>query len=62
YMPEWAQRLVGLHHSDLAQRLWFEPTGRLNARIIRWAVGVPTYRRLAEARVGGSSNATLSAA
>lgn len=50
YMPDWAQQLTGLRHPDLLQRLWFDPTSKLNARIIRWAVGVPAYRQLAEAR------------
>ena len=50
-MPEWAQRLTGLYHSDLAQQLYFEPTTRLNAALLRWAFGVPAYRALADARV-----------
>lgn len=52
-MPEWAQRMTGLHHSDAAQRLYFDPSTRLNVRILRWAMGVPVYRRLAEARALG---------
>ena len=50
-MPEWAQRLTALQHSDLAQRLYFDPTTRLNIQLINWAFGVPAYRALADARV-----------
>jgi uncharacterized protein (DUF2236 family) len=52
-MPEWAQRLTNLHHSDLAQRLWFTPMTQLQVNLIRWAYGTPECRRLAEARAAG---------
>ncbi len=54
-MPEWAQRLTGLHHSNLAQRLYFDPSTRINAGLLRWAFGVPAYRRLADARVAAAA-------
>jgi uncharacterized protein (DUF2236 family) len=54
-MPEWAQRLTGLQHSELAQRLYFDPTTRLNAGLLRWAFGVPPYRVLADARVAATA-------
>lgn len=52
-MPEWARHLTGLEHPDVAQRLWFDPTSRRNVDLVDWAVGVPAYRRLAEARALG---------
>jgi len=60
-MPEWAQRLTGLYHSDLAQQLYFEPTTRLNAALLRWAFGVPAYRALADARVAARAPAQRAA-
>jgi len=53
-MPEWARRLTSLHHSELAQRLYFEPTTRLNVALLRWAFEVPAYRILADARVAAT--------
>lgn len=62
-MPEWAQKLAGLHHPELAQRLWFDPTTRLNVKILRWAIGTPTYRQMAEERVAaGAPSVRLAAA
>lgn len=52
-MPAWARRMAGLHHSDTAQRLFFEPTMRAQSNLIRWAYGTPAYRRIADDRVSG---------
>ena len=54
-LPEWSQKLTSLEHSELGRRLWFDPTTRLNVRLLRWAYGVPACRRLAEARAAGVS-------
>jgi uncharacterized protein (DUF2236 family) len=61
-MPEWAQRMTGLHHSDLAQRLYFDPSTRLTGGLLRWAFGVPRYRQLAEQRMAGAPTAGASRA
>jgi len=53
--PAWARQLSGFDHTDLSRRFWFEPTTRFNARLLRWAIGVPANRRLAEARMAGRS-------
>jgi uncharacterized protein (DUF2236 family) len=53
-MPEWAQRMTGLHHPDLAQRYYFDPTTKLTAKLLRWAFETPTFRQLAEARATGA--------
>lgn len=50
-LPDWAQRLSGLSHNDVAQRYWFDPATRLHVNLIRWSYGVPDYRRLAEQRL-----------
>jgi uncharacterized protein (DUF2236 family) len=60
-MPVWARRMAGVHHSDSAQRLFFEPTMRAQANLIRWAYGTPAYRRLADARVAGTDVGRLAA-
>jgi uncharacterized protein (DUF2236 family) len=49
-MPHWARELSGFSHSAAAQRLVYEPHLRMTARALRWATGVPPYRRLAEQR------------
>jgi len=54
-MPEWAQRMTGLHHHPLAQRLYFDPSTRMTSGLLRWAFGTPVYRQLADARVSGVS-------
>lgn len=54
-MPTWARKMIGVHHSDTAERLFFEPTMRAQSNLIRWAYGTPAYRRIAEARVDGSA-------
>jgi hypothetical protein len=60
-MPEWAQRLTGLHHCELAQRLYFDPTAHLNIALLNWAFGVPAYRALADARVAAVASAPVEA-
>lgn len=54
-MPSWARHLTGLEHSAATQRLWVDPTTRLNIALIRWAYATPAYRQLAEARVAGAT-------
>ncbi len=50
-MPEWAQRLTGLHHHRVLDRLVIDPHARLNARLLHWAFETPPFRAMAEARV-----------
>jgi uncharacterized protein (DUF2236 family) len=54
-MPDWARKLTGLDHGEVAQRVYFDPTTRFNMALLRWAFGVPAYRKLAGERAGGST-------
>ncbi|WP_207946554.1 oxygenase MpaB family protein [Actinomadura sp. 7K507] len=49
-MPAWAQELTGYRHHRLLDTLIFEPHARLDARLMRWAFGMPPFRAMAEAR------------
>jgi uncharacterized protein (DUF2236 family) len=49
-MPDWARKLTGHEHPDLAQRLLVDPSNRANAALISWAVGTPVFKRMALAR------------
>jgi uncharacterized protein (DUF2236 family) len=54
-MPDWARRLTGLQHPELAQRWYFDPSTRFNVRLLRWAFDPPPYRALADARLAGTT-------
>jgi uncharacterized protein (DUF2236 family) len=60
-MPDWAQRLTGLHTLDPVRRLWLEPNARLQVRLLNWAIGTPACKRLAMQRVAGSPAAVAAA-
>jgi uncharacterized protein (DUF2236 family) len=49
-MPSWARRMTGFDTPALARRTLHEPSLAAYARLLRWAFGTPTYRRLAEQR------------
>lgn len=52
-MPSWARRMTGFDAHPLARRVAHEPSLYAYTRLIRWAFGTPTYRRLAEDRAAG---------
>jgi uncharacterized protein (DUF2236 family) len=49
-MPPWARRMTGFDAPALARRTLHDPSLFAYARLVRWAFGTPTYRRLAEER------------
>ena len=49
-MPKWARHLTGTYLPSAAQRLYLEPTARLQARVIRWAYPELPCRALAAER------------
>lgn len=51
-MPEWARRMTGTHVPDLLYRLWFAPSDRLKASLVRWAYPELPCKLLAQARAG----------
>jgi uncharacterized protein (DUF2236 family) len=51
-MPRWAQELTGLDRPEIVQRLMHQRSMQTYARLLRWATGVPPWRRLADERVG----------
>jgi uncharacterized protein (DUF2236 family) len=60
--PPWARQLAGFDHTELGRRLWFDPTMRVQVKLLNWAFGTPPNRRLAEARVAGNRTAATAAA
>jgi uncharacterized protein (DUF2236 family) len=51
-MPEWARRMTGTYVPDLPYRLWFAPSDRLKASLIRWAYPELPCKAMALARAG----------
>ena len=49
-MPDWARKMIGMNHSDLAHRLFFKPNEKLKTKIVRWAVGDLPCKTMALAR------------
>ena len=49
-MPEWARRMTGTYVPDLPYRLWFKPSDRLKARVVRWAYPELPCKAMALAR------------
>jgi uncharacterized protein (DUF2236 family) len=49
-MPPWARRMTGFDAPALARRTLHDTSLAAYARIVRWAFGTPSYRRLAEER------------
>ena len=63
-LPEWAQRLTGTHQPALLQRLFFQPSDGLKARLVRWVYPELPCKKMALARVGavGAPTAAIVAA
>jgi len=52
--PKWAQELIGYDRPSMATRALAGPMLRLDARRLRWALGVPRYLQLAQQRAAGA--------
>jgi uncharacterized protein (DUF2236 family) len=55
-MPVWARHLTGTYQPALVQRLYLEPSVRVQCRIIRWAVPELPCRALAVARATATAD------
>jgi uncharacterized protein (DUF2236 family) len=60
-MPEWAQRITGTYQADLFRRLYFTPSDRLKARIVRWAYPELPCKALALARATAARETSVAA-
>jgi uncharacterized protein (DUF2236 family) len=60
-MPDWARRLTGHDHPELAQRLFVDPSNRANSALISWAFGTPVFKRMAQVRAESQAAATAGA-
>lgn len=54
-MPEWARRMTGTYVPDLPYRLWFAPSDRLKAAVVRWAYPELPCKAMALARAAGGA-------
>jgi uncharacterized protein (DUF2236 family) len=54
-MPEWARRLTGTYQPALLDRLYFAPSDRLKARVVRWAYPEPPCVAMARARAAATA-------
>jgi len=61
-MPEWARRMTGTYHPDLAHRLLFAHSDRLKANVVRWVYPELACKRMALARAAATRNLTHAAA
>ena len=50
-MPSWARRMTGFDTPAIARTLVHSPMLRNYARTLRWAIGTPPFKRMAEARI-----------
>jgi uncharacterized protein (DUF2236 family) len=53
-MPGWARRMTGFDSLAIERLLVYNPSLAAYARAIRWAFGVPAYKRLALERAAGA--------
>ena len=60
-MPEWARRMTGTQVPDLLHRLWFAPSDRLKATLVRWAYPELPCKAMALARASGRAASTAAA-
>jgi uncharacterized protein (DUF2236 family) len=60
-MPEWARRMTGTYVPELAYRVWFAPSDRLKATLVRWAYPELPCRAMALARAAGRSSSASAA-
>ncbi|HYH60402.1 MAG TPA: oxygenase MpaB family protein, partial [Solirubrobacterales bacterium] len=56
-MPRWAQEMTGFDRPEMEQRLLQAPSLHSYARALRWAMGTPPWRALADERVGEAATA-----
>lgn len=56
-MPDWARKMTGTGHGNIAERLFFRPNEKLKCKLVRWAVGEIPCKTMALARVNGSGYA-----
>lgn len=56
-MPDWARKMTGTGHSDIAERFFFRPNEKLKCKLVRWAVSEIPCKTMALARVNGSGYA-----
>ena len=54
-MPRWAQEMAGFDRPEIAQRLLHAPSMQAYASALRWAMGKPPWRALADERVGAAA-------
>jgi uncharacterized protein (DUF2236 family) len=57
-MPEWARRMTGTYVPDVLYRLWFAPSDRLKATLVRWAYPELPCKEMALARATGNVRAS----
>lgn len=50
-MPRWAQQMTGYDRPEAMQQLLHRPSLHAYTRLLRWAMGTPPWRQLAEERV-----------
>lgn len=55
-MPEWARRITGRYVPKLLYRLWFAPSDRLKARLVRWAYPELPCKAMALARAARAAD------
>jgi uncharacterized protein (DUF2236 family) len=60
-MPEWARRMTGSYVPDLAYRLWFGPSDRLKASLVRWAYPELPCKTMALARANARCSGATAA-
>ena len=52
--PRWAQEMTGFDRPEIQQRLLQAPAMHAYARLLRWSMGTPPWRALADERVGAT--------
>ena len=55
--PRWAQEMTGFDRPEIQQRLLQAPAMHAYARLLRWSMGTPPWRALADERVGANAAA-----
>ena len=60
-MPEWARRITGTYQPALLHRLYFGPSDRLKARVVRWAYPELPCKAMAMARAGSARRVSVAA-
>ena len=60
-VPEWARRMTGTYVPDLPYRLWFAPSDRLKASLVRWAYPELPCKAMALARARAGTRGIVAA-